>query len=303
MKRLRLILPALAAAGLMGAAGASLAARDRGVLHEERSLYRNIYVTQEGDERCLLFRARRGAGRESCKLMSDPDRLVFEYAQMMLGALYIDPAPKRILIIGLGGGTLPSALQELVPNARIDVVELDPAVDRIARRYFEFKPAANTRVTIQDGRVFVRRAAKAKTTYDLVMLDAFEADYIPEHMLTREFLQEVKSILAPRGVLMANTWSTSGLYDHESATYAAVFGSFFNMKLGNRIIVARMGGLPDAAELRRNAQLWDARFAPRGARADFILPLMRARQDWDRDARILTDQYSPSNVLNARGRS
>lgn len=303
MKPARLILPALLALGLAGAAAAALAARSDDVLHEERSLYRNIFVTQDGDERCLLFRARRGAGRESCKLMSDPDRLVFEYAKMMLSGLYVDPAPKRILVIGLGGGTLPSALQELAPGARMDVVELDPAVDRIARRYFGFKPTARTKVVIQDGRVFVRRAQKAKAQYDLIMLDAFESDYIPEHMLTQEFLQEVKSILAPRGVLMANTWSSSGLYDHESATYASVFGEFFNMKLGNRVIVVRQGGLPDAAELRRNARLWESRLAPRGATSAFLLPLMQVRDDWDKGARILTDQYSPSNVLNARGRS
>lgn len=291
---------ALAAVGLVAAALPVLAARSDGMLHQERSLYRNIYVTQEGDERCLLFRARRGAGRESCKLMSDPDRLVFEYTQMMLAGLYLNPQPKRVLLIGLGGGTIPSALQELTPGARLDVVELDPAVDRVARRYFGFKPSANTRVYIQDGRVFVRRAQRQRQAYDLVLLDAFEADYIPEHMLTREFLEEVKSIMAPRGVLVANTWSSSGLYDHESVTYQAVFGDFFNMKLGNRVIVTQLGGLPDAATLRRAAQAWEPKLAPRGATSAFLLPLLRTRPDWDPKARILTDQYSPSNVLNAR---
>jgi spermidine synthase len=230
---------------------------------------------------------------------------VFEYTQMMLGGLYVDPQPKRILVIGLGGGTIPSALQALVPDAKLDVVELDPAVDRAARRWFGFKPGPNTRVTIADGRVFVRRAGRAHAAYDLVMLDAFEADYIPEHMLTREFLQEVKAIMAPGGTLVANTWSSSGLYDHESATYASVFGpDFFNMKLGNRVIVTRLGGLPNPGELRRNAEAWEPRLSKRGANLGFILPLMKPLPDWDPKARILTDQYSPSNVLNAqRGRS
>ena len=67
---------ALAAALLAGAS--AQAAPANGVLHQERSLYRNIYVSQDGDERCLLFRARRGQGRESCKLLCDPDQLVFE---------------------------------------------------------------------------------------------------------------------------------------------------------------------------------------------------------------------------------
>lgn len=302
MKPVHALLVALALAVGLGAGLPVLAARQDNVLHQERSLYRNIFVTQEGDERCLLFRARRGMGRETCKLMSNPDRLVFEYAQLMLAGLYANPEPKRILLIGLGGGTLPSALQELVPNAKMDVVELDGAVDKVARRYFDFKPSASTRVAIEDGRVFVKRAGRAKQTYDLIMLDAFESDYIPEHMLTREFLQEVKAIMTPRGVLVANTWSSSGLYDHESATYAQVFGDFFNMKLANRVIMTQLGGLPTQAQLARNAQIWEAQFAKRGTGSAILLPMMRVRKDWDADARILTDQYSPSNVLNAQGR-
>jgi len=296
-----LVAAALAAPLLTAPLGAAAAVGEKR-LHEERSLYRNIYVTQDGDERCLLFRSRRGAGRESCQLQSDPDRLIFEYAQLMMAGLYANPNPRSILIIGQGGGTLPMALHEMLPNAKIDVVELDPAVDRIATRYFGYKAGPNLRTIIEDGRVFVKRAGRSRAQYDMVMLDAFEAEYIPEHMLTREFLQEVKAILAPRGVLMANTWSTSGLYDYESATYAAVFGQFYNMKLGNRVILARMGGLPPMSEIRANAEAWEARLRPRGASQNFILPLMRTDIDWDIRTRILTDQYSPSNVLNSRGR-
>jgi spermidine synthase len=281
---------------------APAAVRGERTLHEERSLYRNMYVTQDGDERCLLFRARRGAGRESCKYMSRPDVFVFEYAQLMMTALYVNPRPRNILIIGLGGGTLPSALQELVPDAKIDVVELDGAVARVAERYFDFRKTPNTRVFIEDGRVFVKRMGRQRAQYDMVMLDAFESDYIPEHMLTQEFLREVRAIMAPRGVLAANTWSTSGLYDHESTTYASVFGRFYNLKLGNRIILTRLGGLPTAAELRANAQALEPRLAPRGATQSFLLPMMSTRVDWDPRSRILTDQYSPSNVLNAQRR-
>ena len=290
-----------AAALLAGMALAGPVAADT-TLHQERSLYRNIFVTQDGDERCLLFRARRGLGRESCRLMSNPDKMVFEYTQMMLAGLYVNPQPKRILIIGLGGATIPSALQALVPGAQLDVVELDGAVDRVARNYFGFKPGPMTKVSIEDGRVFVKRAGRAGAQYDLVMLDAFENDYIPEHMLTREFLTEVKAIMAPRAVLVANTWSSSGLYDHESVTYSAVFGDFFNMKLGNRIIVTQLGGLPSADVLKRNAQVWEPQFARRGASSSFLLPLLVTRPDWDIKARILTDQYSPSNLLNAEKR-
>jgi len=271
------------------------------LLHQERSLYRNIFVTQDGDERCMLFRYPRPFGRESCKLLHEPDKLIFDYTQMMLAGLYLDPNPKRILIIGEGGGTIPTVLQQMFPNTQIDLVEIDKAVDGVARNYFDYKPGPNTHVFIEDGRVFVKRMIPQKPNYDLVMLDAFDADYIPEHMLTREFLEEVKADMAPRGVIVANTFSDSALYDHESATYSTVFGTFFNLKLANRIIVGRSGGIlpDDLATARKNAMLVEAAFAKHGAGQNFLLPLLSTKVDWDANSRILTDQYSPSNLLNA----
>jgi spermidine synthase len=271
------------------------------LLHRERSLYRNIFVTQSGDERCMTFRYPRGMGRQSCKLLHEPRKLIFQYTGMQLSALFLNPNPKRILVIGEGGGTIPTALQELCPDAQIDVVELDASVDSVARAYFDFKPGPKTRVTISDGRIFVKRRAEKKPDYDLVLLDAFEADYIPEHMLTREFLQEVKANMAPNGVIVANTFSNSALYDHESVTYRAVFGPYFNLKQANRIILGRRDGIKpdDLAAARRNAGVLEAEFAARGVSSPSLAALLDPAIDWNPEARILTDQYSPSNLLNA----
>jgi spermidine synthase len=283
---------------VLALAGAAPAGAQQ-LLHQERSLYRNIFVIQTGDERCMLFRYPRPLGRESCKLLNNPDKLIFDYTQMMLAGLYLNPNPQRLLIIGEGGGTIPTVLQQMFPNMKIDLVELDDAVDRIARSYFDFKPGPNTTVTISDGRVFVKRQIPQKPNYDIVMLDAFDADYIPEHMLTREFLEEVKSVMAPNGVIVANTFSDSALYDYESVTYRAVFGSYFNLKLANRIIIGKLGGLPSAADLSKNAAVVEAEFKKHGTGSDFLLPLLSTQTDWDPNTRVLTDQYSPSNLLNA----
>jgi spermidine synthase len=271
------------------------------LLHQERSLYRNIFVTQDGNERCITFRYPQGKGRQSCKLLHEPRKLIFHYTRMQLSALFLNPNPRRILVIGEGGGTIPAALQEMFPDAEIDVVELDKAVDSVARAYFDFKPGPKTRVHISDGRIFVKRMAARKPNYDLVILDAFEADYIPEHMLTREFLQEVKASMAPGGVIVANTFSDSALYDHESVTYREVFGPYFNLKQANRIILGRRDGImpDDLAMARKNAALLEGEFAGRGIASQFLLALLDPDSDWDPGARILTDQYSPSNLLNA----
>lgn len=296
MKRILTIVAAFCALGFTAAPAAA-----QQLLHQERSLYRNIFVTQDGDERCMLFRWPRPLGRESCRMLHNPEKLIFDYTQMMLAGLYLDPSPKRILIIGEGGGTIPTALQDMFPATQIDLVELDKAIDGVARTYFDFKPGPNMHVFIEDGRVYVKRAAAQKPNYDMVMLDAFDADYIPEHMLTREFLEEVRDDMAPHGVIVANTFSDSALYDHESATYATVFGSYFNLKLANRIILGRAGGLApdDLATARKNAATLEPMLSKRGTGSDFLLPLLSTKVDWDTNSRILTDQYSPSNLLNA----
>jgi spermidine synthase len=289
----------LALLGVSLAAGPAMA--EVQLLHQERSLYRNIFVTQNGDERCMTFRYPRGMGRQSCKLLHEPRKLIFQYTGMQLSALFLNPDPKHILVIGEGGGTIPTALQELCPDAQIDVVELDASVDSVARAYFDFKPGPKTRVTVSDGRIFVKRMMAKNPNYDLVMLDAFEADYIPEHMLTREFLQEVKANMAPNGVIVANTFSNSALYDHESVTYRAVFGPYFNLKQANRIILGRRDGIrpDDLAAARRNAGALEAQFAARGVSSPSLVALLDTDIDWNPEARILTDQYSPSNLLNA----
>lgn len=267
------------------------------VLHHERSLYRNIFVYEEDGLRCMSF-SRVTTARQSCIALAEPTKLVFNYARMMMAALYLNPAPRRILILGLGGGTLPSAFQRLLPAAAIDAVEIDPAVVRVARKYFAFEPGTTTRVFEEDGRVFVKRMQRTNVKYDLIVLDAFDHEYIPEHMLTREFLLEVKSLLGPGGVLAANTFSTSKLYHYESATYYDVFGDFFGLRQNNRVILVRLAGVPSKAEIARNAELLEPRLAPLGVDKNWLLPQIEIEHGWPPSARVLTDQYSPSNLLN-----
>lgn len=281
---------------LLSAVGAS--ADDMKLLHSERSLYREVLVYQTGEVRCICFTRLCRIGRQTCQDVKYPDRIVMNYPQMMLGALFARPDPKSILIVGLGGGTIPRALKQIVPDARIDVVEIDPAVVKVARRFFDLGDSSNVNVIEADGRVQVKRAMREQQRYDIVMLDAFDHEYIPEHLLTREFLQEVKALLAPGGVLAANTFSSSRLYDHESTTYASVFPQFFNLKRENRVIIATNGPLPTDAQLQANSERFEEAFESVGVSPSRVLGLFSRKQDWQRNARVLTDQYSPANLLN-----
>ncbi|EKE77881.1 spermidine synthase [Gallaecimonas xiamenensis] len=277
----------------------SLAAQGRTV-HREKSLYQDISVVEADGRRCLVFAAIRGDQNQTCQYL-DSDKLVFPYVRMTFAGLLLNPEPQQILMVGLGGGTVPALLHRLYPKASLDVVEIDPAVVKVAKAYFGFKEAANMQVTVSDARVFVKRAGLKQAHYDLILLDAFNGDYIPEHLMTREFLEEVKALLSPAGVLVANTFSSSKLYHHESATYRAVFGPFLNFRQPkvtlSRVIIASQGSLPDPDLLQRRAEALAPRLAPYGIPLADYPALLGTDPDWDQDARVLTDQYAPANLL------
>lgn len=273
-------------------------------IHQERSLYRNIIVDDKGDVLCLQFNTKSTKLNQSCLYKSTPDKLFFNYTKMVFSSLLFIDNPNSVLIIGLGGGTLSNVIHQLYPNAYINNVEIDPAVLKVARDYFNFIETENVISTVQDGRIFIKRAALKKQKYDWIILDAFNGDYIPEHLLTREFFEEVNSVLAPNGIIAANTFSASKLYDHESATYYAVFGDFINVSRhnrSNRIILAGPKTALSTAEITTRAK----QLAPRLSRYDIdiedirqLIETTKDNHDWPADTKVLTDQYSPANLLN-----
>lgn len=292
--------------GLLCVTALCLPAAHARILHEERSLYSRIMVKQTGSTLCLQFNVRSEQRNQSCIDTRKPRAMVFSYTRMSMSALLFNPEPRNILVIGLGGGTLPTAFNELFPQAHIDAVEIDPAVVKVAEQFFDFSSNERLLVHTRDARVWTKRALRQERRYDIIVLDAFNGEYIPEHLMTREYLQETKQLLAPGGTLVANTFSISQLYDHESATYAEVFGDFINFRLpesGNRVVMVP-GTALDAAVLQQRADALVPRLRP------YDVPIKRytrilirdrkARPDWQTDARVLTDQFSPANLLQGR---
>lgn len=271
-------------------------------IHQERSLYRNIIVTEDSNRRCMRFTITRRTGQnQSCRFLENPEQLVFPYAKMTLSSLLVQDNPERILIIGLGGGTLTAVYSSLFPDAEIIISEIDEAVLRVAEDYFDFVETDNIKVDINDARVYVKRAGLRDEQFDLVIIDAFNGEYIPEHLMTEEFLQEVQALLPEDGMVVANTFSSSRLYDAESQTYHNVFGEIINLRMpntGNRIIIASAQPLPSQQTLRERAQQWAKRLEYFGMDVMDYVPNMSTDIDWNTRERPLTDQYSPANLLN-----
>ncbi len=291
-KLLRLVLPIL-----LLSVSVSTAAK---IIKEERSLYRNIFVEDKENVRCLKFSVKRQSSNQSCIYIDDEYKLVFDYTKFIMSTLVFKPDPQRVLIIGLGGGTLSNSLLHMYPNIEIDNVEIDPAVVKVAVDYFNFKQTDKVKSHVKDGRIFIKRALKKQPRYDFIILDAFNGEYIPEHLLTAEFLQESQQLLTDDGILVANTFSSSDLYHHESATYHHVFGDFYtlvNRRLnGNRIIVIDNSTLSDA-QFEQNKKSLARKLSEFDIDLEGVLATLKLEEKHVSDYKILTDQYSPANLL------
>ncbi len=260
------------------------------LIHTEPSTFAPVLVIEDLGQRCMSFAEVDGKARQTCFNLENPDRMVFVYTRMMTSALFVKPQPKNVLIIGLGGATIARAFEKILPDVTIDTVEIDPAVVRVAEHYFGYQQGPRQRLFVEDGRAFVERAHLEGRQYDMVMLDAFDVDYIPAHLLTKEFLQHVRAILSPAGVLVANTFTNNHMYDRESVTYASVFGDFFNLQDRNRVLIASRGQLPDDKTIAVNAKGLADTLAPFGINVGIELQRFTRKRDWNENASALTDR-------------
>lgn len=102
-------------------------------------------------------------------------------------------------VVGLGSGTVAAYT---LPNRHITFFEIDPQVDFIARNFFSFLPRCAERcdVVLGDGRLSIQNGPDGK--YDLLILDAFNSDSIPTHLLSREAIAMYRTKLKPDGAIL-----------------------------------------------------------------------------------------------------
>jgi spermidine synthase len=125
-----------------------------------------------------------------------------------VGVLFTQRAPERVLVIGCGGGVGPQSFADDYAGTvqRIDVVDIDPQVLLMARRWFRFPEQDGLmRAHVADGRLFVGQSAER---WDYIILDAYSGgSRIPRHLISKEYFAAVKGHLAPGGVVVVNVIS------------------------------------------------------------------------------------------------
>jgi len=161
------------------------------------SSHHRIHVTDDGAWRVMRFEH----NQQSSMALDDPFESSIEYVDYLHLTLAINPDPQRVLVIGLGGGSLVKRMWRDYPDVSIDAVEIDPVVAQLARTHFALPDDERISVFVGDGREFVETTLE---TYDIVVIDAFDDDRVPRHLTTEEFMRAVRDRLSPGGVVAYN---------------------------------------------------------------------------------------------------
>jgi spermidine synthase len=123
---------------------------------------------------------------------------------LMLPPLLPHP-PERMLVLGNAGGTIGRAYGRFYPWVRIDGVEIDPKLNRVARRYFGAGDNRRMRLIAADARPWLELT---KQRYDLILVDAYRQPYVPFYLATAEFFRLAREHLRPGGAIALNVAAT-----------------------------------------------------------------------------------------------
>ena len=240
------------------------------------------------------------------KIIKNSQKLVFEYTKYYRLYRVFVPEINSSLFIGGGGYAMPISLKKELPLVEVYVVEIDPEVEKVGRKYFGLDKFKDIKTVVADGRRYLYSTTKR---FDLIFGDAYNGPRsIPPHLITREFFQLVKKRLTPRGVFMMNIISAirgrkSLLFASVVKTLNTVFKQVLVFKpdrevkeseLQNLIIVALPYKISPASLKQR------AEFVDREVRDQLstLLELSRYR-DTINQAKIFTDRYNPVEYIAA----
>ncbi len=173
--------------------------------------YPKPFVIDDGKSRFLYFNVRLMQSEMSLKA---PNELAIRYTQKMMAFLLFQPRPKRLVLIGLGGGSLIKFCYYRLPGTKLTAIELDPNV--IAFRDTFLMPPDDERLQVleADGAEFLEDTEKG---IDVLLVDAFDKTGFAPSLANREFFENAYAKLAGNGVLVINLAG-------EKETYAGLIG-------------------------------------------------------------------------------
>ncbi|CAN5693868.1 fused MFS/spermidine synthase [soil metagenome] len=177
----------------------------------------------------------------------DSDELVFDYARYYHLIRHFKPNFQNTLMIGGAGYSFPKDYLRKYPNAKIDVVEIDPQMTEIARKYFRLQDNPRLDIIHRDGRIFLNQAQDNQ--YDAVLMDAFGSLFsVPFQLTTLEAVQQINRVLKDDGIVIFNlggaiSGDASKFLQAEYKTYAQVFPRVFLFKVNSEYTDSQLQNL------------------------------------------------------------
>lgn len=236
--------------------------------YEVTSGFSHIRLRRKDDVRTIVFVRDGGQEIGETKVdLSKPHELLIPYTQAMFASYLLRPQQERVLIVGLGGGAMVHFLKHHEPHVKVDAVEIDAAVVKIAAEYFGTKASDNVRIFTQDGFDYFQTT---HNSYDVIYMDAFlkpsrdtDSTGVPLNLKTVAFYKGVQSKLTPDGLVVFNL-NPSKTMRVDIATIRKAFPVTYTFRVEqsqNLVVVASMGKRRmRTAELVPVAKQLDERF-------------------------------------------
>lgn len=195
-----------------------------------------LHTTDRTTKKPIITLATDPYGTQAAMFTDGTNDLVFDYTKFYRLFSYFVPNPANVLMIGGCAYTYPRDFINNYPDVKMDVVEIDPGMTDIARKYFGLNDKKNLAIYHQDARIYLN---ENKKKYDVIFGDAFNsASAIPFQLTTKEAIIKEYDALNDGGVIMVNIISAiegeKGKFARaEYATYKKVFPQVFLFAVQN----------------------------------------------------------------------
>lgn len=221
------------------------------------SSHGEIWVYDDHGKRCMSFMHPTLAGsKQTCIYLKTVNTPALEYHKMILGALLLNPSPKKILMLGLGGGAIVRYIQSVLSSYEsFDVVEISPDIKKISEDLFFLKGNTKVNIIVQDATQYIAAAILNKNLYDLVIVDVFDRDSSSSELLSQRFLKSIQDIMTKNGVVVFHCTDQRNLNASVMHNITSVFLEFYASTVDSYTVIASTKSpLPNAEQLRKNAQ-------------------------------------------------
>jgi len=154
-------------------------------------------------------------------ILNHPEILPLPLNRAMLAGMIFEPAPKRVLLAGTGGGATARYFAHRFPDVKGDAVEKSATIAGIAKEYFDFPSVDTWQIIIEN---IVDYVQQCQQRYDLILIDIAVDQKTPEWLLERQFLQQCRSLLTASGQVVINLLvGDANEFMHHLSTLRAVF--------------------------------------------------------------------------------